>query len=188
MIRPAARTPWRRRLQAGMTLIIAMVMLVIIGFTSVAVMRGALDTDQVALGLRSQAQALQYAQAALRWCESRAWSQAPTPGVLDAASPPHWTLFGTWHGGPAYTLTRGDLAATSPGAAFPAQAPQCLSEARVLADGGTLVVTTARGLSADFSSDPAGRTRSGAVAWVQSIATPRGEQRVWRQLLAPPAP
>jgi len=172
-----------------MTLIIAMIMLVIIGFTSVAVMRNTLSTDQVAVGTRSQAQALQYAQAALRWCEMRWQAAAPTPALLDATTPPHWAVLSNWRGpsAVAYTLSRADLAATGPGIAFPAHAPQCLSELRAV-DGGTVTVTTARGASLDFSDDARGHTRSGAVVWVQSTAAAASGPRAWRQLLTPPSP
>lgn len=172
-----------------MTLIISMIMLVIIGFTSVAVMRNTLSTDQVAVGTRSQAQALQYAQAALRWCEMRWQTASPTPAVLDAAVPPHWAALSSWRGASsvAYTLSRGDLAATGPGIAFPAHAPQCLSERRVV-DGDTLTVTTARGASLDFTDDARGHTRSGAMVWLQSTAAAASGPRVWRQLLTPPSP
>ena len=185
-LRPSV--PARPAVAAGMTLIIAMVMLAVIGLASVAVLRDSLSTDQVALGVRSQSQALQYAQAALRWCERRAASGAAAPGVLPPATPAHWVVPGHWRGpsAEAYSLTRADLSAAG-GGAFPASPPQCLVEQRALADGLALVVT-ARGASLDYVEDRAGRSLNGSMVWVQSVRLPGSASRAWRQLVTPPAP
>ena len=187
----------RRGPARGMTLIIAMVMLVVIGLASVAMMRNALGSDQGATGTRSQAQALQYAQAALRWCEMRWQAGAATPAVLPAASTPHWSDPAAWRGpgAAAQALSAADLGSGA-GSRFPAVAPRCLAEERALTDG-TAIVTTARGQSLDYSEDARGHVLSGSAVWVQSISLPAApaasggdrpaRTRAWRQLLTPPA-
>ena len=55
----------------GFSLIIAMLMLAVIGLASAAIMRNATSGDQVANNNRLQTQANQYAQLALRFCESQ---------------------------------------------------------------------------------------------------------------------
>ena len=66
----------RARAQRGFSLIIAMLMLAVIGLASAAIMRNATSGDQVANNNRLQTQANQYAQLALRFCESQL-AQAP---------------------------------------------------------------------------------------------------------------
>ena len=64
------RTGTRAR-QSGVALIVALVVLVIIGLTSAAVMRGALNSDLVTNNTRVQALASQAAQVALKYCEDQ---------------------------------------------------------------------------------------------------------------------
>lgn len=197
---PRRHRPCSRAIQSGVTLIIAMVMLVIIGFAAVSMMRNALGTDQVALGVRSQAQALQYAQAALHWCEMRWQSGAPSPEVAEPAIPERWSRLSNWQGSApmARAVTRQDLSATGTGVSFPAHAPQCLMERRSLPDGQAVVVT-ARGMSLDYGEDARGRVQSGSAVWVQSVTllpaaapgasapVPASGPRAWRQLVTPPS-
>ena len=175
----------------GVTLVIAMLILVVIGLVSVAIMRSALGSDQAASGVRAQVQALQYAQAALRWCERRAVQDAGAADsiVLPPATPPRWTAWATWQGPDAVarTLSRSELAGDGPSAAFPAHAPQCLVERQDAPGGGWLVVT-ARGASLDEADDAAGRPAAGARVWVQSFLAPSGRRLAWRQLVTPPTP
>jgi Tfp pilus assembly protein PilX len=57
--------------QRGVTLIIALIMVIIIGLTSAAAMRGATSSEKVVNNIRMQNLAQQYAEAALRYCESQ---------------------------------------------------------------------------------------------------------------------
>ena len=220
---PGARASRAARVRAGLAaagaqgfaLIFALLMLVAIGLCAAAIMRNVTGGDQVATNSRLQAQAGQYAQLALRWCEmqlalaSAVRSVAPLP----AATPPAWTAQRNWTTGgadAAHTLTAADIG--SP--VLPRSAPQCLLEATALQH---VYTVTARGFSPDFSADAStGATRSGGVAWVQAMvyadaadaapggagtdpaqgaAAPAGcvgdcglrvRQRVWQQLLTPP--
>jgi Tfp pilus assembly protein PilX len=157
------------RRQRGITLIIAMVMLVIIGFISVAVMRNATSSDQVATNNRVQTQANQFAQLALVFCENQitATGAAKVLTVVDPApATAAWTLKPNWVGGgtnPAYTLTATNVNSTIK----PARMPQCLVE-KSPDPSGALYTVTARGFSDDFRDNAAAATISGSVVWLQS--------------------
>ena len=202
-----ARRVTRRRAGArGFSLIIAMLMLAVIGLASAAIMRNATSGDQVANNNRLQTQANQYAQFALRFCETQ-MAQAPgdrSVALLPVASPPAWTVQRNWtrSGSGAHTLAAREIGS----ATQPRVAPQCLMEATVVPD---VYTVTARGFSADFKADPGtGATRSGSAVWLQATIYAEGEggasgdgasanaaaasgpltirQRLWQQLLTPP--
>ena len=174
-----------------------MLMLAAIGLASAAIMRNATSADQVANNSRLQTQALQYAQVALRFCESQLALAAPSRSVTlqPAAAPPAWTVPADWRGrGAAHRLTAAEIG--SP--ARPRVLPQCLMEATTLPD---LYTVTARGFSADYLADPVtGLTRNGSTVWLQATIHAPGEgapadapagaltlqERVWQQLLTPP--
>jgi type IV pilus assembly protein PilX len=172
------RTPASRHSQnSGVVLIVVMVMLVIIGFMSVAVMRGAMNSDQISNNNRAQIQASEAAQLALRFCEAEIIKGTSTL-ITIAASPvtaakptaqPLWKSKDLW-------------TSTTPGSAveIPADAlktsnmsnilkrPQCLAE---YADATVTspIVLTARGFSADYSENSTtNKITSGSVVWLQS--------------------
>jgi hypothetical protein len=177
----------------GFALVVAMLMLAIIGLASAVIMRNAVSAGQVATGNRQQAQADQYAQLALRFCQ---WQLAGAPAsrvaaLLPAADPPAWSLQRPWtNAGPgrAHTLAANEIGGTLQ----PRVAPQCLMEA---AGPSGLYTITARGFSADFRADPiTGATRSGCVVWLQATIQADGSaagllairRRAWQRLLTPP--
>ena len=199
-----ARAPTR-----GFSLIIAMLMLAVIGLASAAIMRNATSGDQVANSNRLQTQANQYAQLALRFCESQLAlaSSMRSVALLPAATPAAWTVQGNWsgtHPDVAHTLVAAEIGS----AVLPRVAPQCVMEATAVPNVYTL---TARGFSADFKADPGtGATRNGSIVWLQATiyAEAAGgvagaeapaavanvaltsaltvRQRLWQQLLTPP--
>lgn len=160
--------PDMHRPSRGISLIIAMLMLVIIGIMSVAVMRSVTSTDQVATGNRVQTQANQAAQMALRFCEDQLGRPMKKITVYAPATPAAWTIKANWtQGGTsmAYTLQPGDI--QGGGANFPPVAPQCLAE--VSPDNTAIYTVTARGFSPDFRADSGTyATLSGSVIWLQS--------------------
>jgi Tfp pilus assembly protein PilX len=98
-----------RRVQGGVSLIIVLIMLVIIGLTSAAAMRSATSAEKVTNSVRLQNLAQQYAEAALRYCEAQLALPAPV-ATLDAANivttysgdpnpPVAWQNTQTWGGG-----------------------------------------------------------------------------------------
>jgi type II secretory pathway pseudopilin PulG len=204
---PARASRVTRARARGFSLIVAMLMLAVIGLASAAIMRNAVSGDQVANNTRLQAQASQYAQLALRFCQSQL-TLPPASRVarlLPAATPPAWTVRRNWGGAsgdPAHTLSPAEIGAS----VQPRVAPQCLAEATNLARTYTV---TARGFSADFKADPStGATRTGSAVWVQATIYADGEpgatgaapaavgtvpagpllvrQRTWQQLITPP--
>jgi type IV pilus assembly protein PilX len=155
--------------QRGITLIIAMLMLVVIGIMSVAIMRNATSSDQVANNSRLQAQANQAAQMAIRFCEDQlqAWatnSGSKVPPISTQPIPAAWTVKANWMpSGKAYTLAKADVGGGDVN--FPTVAPQCVSE---VTGNSTIFTITARGFSNDYRADSNGATTSGAVVWLQS--------------------
>jgi type IV pilus assembly protein PilX len=192
LARPAARA-------RGFSLIIAMLMLAVIGLASAAIMRNATSGDQVANNNRLQTQANQYAQLALRFCESQlalAPSSRSVP-LLPLATPAAWTAQASWTGtNAAHTLVAAEIGS----ATLPRVAPQCVMETTALPN---VFTVTARGFSADFKADPGtGATRAGSAVWLQATLYAEGDagaaanvatagpltvrQRLWQQLLTPP--
>ncbi len=179
-----------RRVGRGVSLILSMLMLVLVGLASTAIMRNAISGGQVATNGRLLLQAHQFAQVALRFCERQLTlpPAARAITVVDARATPAWTLPAAWVDGSgmlAHVLAADDN--SSP--IRPDVAPRCLVEATALPD---VFTVTARGFSADFTADPAsGRARSGAAVWLQSTVQladdgARISQRVWQQWLTPP--
>ena len=92
----------------GVSLIIVLVMLAVIGLVSAAAMRSATSNEMVARNFRYQLLAQQQAEAALRFCErqlllpeeQRVVSlRAIAPSVMDP--PAGWTLPTSWNGNAA---------------------------------------------------------------------------------------
>ena len=184
-----------------------MLLLAVIGLVSAAIMRNAVSGEQAATGNRLQTQASQYAQLALRFCESQLAQPAATRVVAlrPVATPATWTSQRHWtssDANAAHTLAAGEIGS----AVQPAIAPQCLVEATAVAD---VYTVTARGFSADFRADPTtGATRTGSAVWLQATIYATGasapssassaaadvatasplivRQRRWQQLLTPP--
>ncbi len=202
-----ARVPRARLRTRGFSLIIAMLLLAVVGLVAAAVMRNAVSGEQAANGNRLQTQAGQYAQLALRFCETQLAlpASARVVALQPAATPAAWSAQRSWStegSSAAHVLAAGEIGGTLQ----PRVAPQCLMEATAAPD---VYTVTARGFSADFKADPAtGATRAGSAMWLQATiyaeadpAAPGGgvaaaaapgaaaltvRQRTWQQLLTPP--
>lgn len=158
-----------------MTLIIALVMLVVIGLASAAVMRSALTSDVVSNNARVHTLAQQAAQLALRFCEtqiereSKDWVGGFT---IHAASPgaPYWQSLLTWQGGSGVSAINVPNAVLGSGdSSFkPSTAPQCLAEWTDSVPGVSTIIVTARGFSPDYAQSDDGRQTAGSVVWLQS--------------------
>lgn len=164
----------RTRSQQGVALIVALVMLVVIGFTSIAIMRGSLNSDMVANNARVQNFAMQAAQLGLRYCESQIdLPEADRDIVLNpapatAATDYLWENFDHWFGASVKAVVvPDDVLKSADSSIVPNAKPQCLVEATGIA-GGQSYYVTARGFSPDFSADSKGRTKTGSVVWLQS--------------------
>lgn len=185
--------------QKGISLIIVLLLLVVIGLTAASAMRGATSSQQVTNNVRMDIVAQQYAEAALRYCESQLQipdsNVAPLPvrvnslraaviPVVDMTIDPP-PLGGAWEDRVSWTgavnagaaaATRTVLDASQYSSAIssylPAKAPECVVEIQTLGIAPatfTVTVVTARGFSPDYRADNAGDTISGSVVWLQSI-------------------
>ena len=158
--------------QRGVTLIIALIMLVIIGLASVSVMRSSLNTDMVANNSRVQMLAMQAAQIGLQYCEQEV--QKTVSGVPIKAAPAAgsewWKTFSNWHGsGAVATTVPLSAMASSTSSTVPSIRPQCLAEKSNAFGTSNVLIVTARGFSPDYTRDSSGRTTGGSVVWLQSI-------------------
>lgn len=180
-----------RARQAGVSLIIVLIMLVIIGLTSASAIRNATSGEKVTNNIRLQNLAQQYAEAALRYCETQiALADASRVNTLknanvfnsDAAGQPiatnypagGWLLTQTWLGGGGASASKTlvpQLQIESTDSSFkPKKLPECVAEIQQLPDTNRAYVITARGFSPDYTADSTtGNTTSGSVVWLQSI-------------------
>lgn len=168
-----------RSRQRGISLIMTMIMLVIIGFTAAAAMRGSQSTEKVVNNLRSEALAQQYAEAALRVCEAEMLKptadrplklQDANVAVIVVGGATGWEQPVTWTGSGRYEIPESQLK-TSDSSFVPPTLPQCQVEKQVLPDGvGRATVVTARGFSPDYKADASGNTIAGSVVWLQSMS------------------
>lgn len=171
--------------QIGMSLIVVMIMLVIIGLVSAAAMRSATSGEKLANNIRVQNLAQQYAEAALRYCEaelrkadaSRVSTLAESNIITVAVGgSTGWEQTASWlqsTGGAAASRTTLPLSSikSSDSSFSPTTLPQCIVEKQTMADANVAYVVTARGFSPDYSADSTtGKTLSGSVVWLQSIS------------------
>lgn len=171
--------------QVGVSLIIVLIMLVIIGLTSAAAMRNATSGEKVSNNIRLQNLAQQYAEAALRYCEAEmlkvdadrvatlveANISTTVLGTADAAT--GWGQAVSWTGAGGITATKTTLPegrVKSQDSSFrPSRLPECVVERQGLADGSLAYVITARGFSPGYTADAvSGVTTAGSVVWLQS--------------------
>jgi Tfp pilus assembly protein PilX len=158
------------RSQRGVSLIIAMLMLVIIGLVSAAVIRNATSADRAVTNNRVQTQASQFAQLALRFCEDQVQLSTSHNQVANftVTTPPTgttaWTVKDNWFNAKiTYTLTSSDITST----VQPAHYPQCIAE--TAASPLSTYTVTARGFSDDWAEDATSHaTTKGSVVWLQS--------------------
>jgi len=202
--------------QRGVSLLIMLIMLVVIGLTSAASLRSASSNERISNNFRMHALAEQYAEAALRYCETQLTlaDRVRVDSLKDVslmaftgAAYPAWANPLTWTGvgGASASLTRmpGALVASADSAFKPAQLPQCaverlsipLTPNGVPAVAADAYVITARGFSTDYSASPQGASLTGSVVWLQSIVSVRRgaaaeagalADRVWRRIINPP--
>ena len=171
-----------RRGSRGVSLIIVLIMMIIIGITAATAMRSATSEQRATNNMRVETSALQYAEAALRYCENQMRkNSADRVSTLQSANlytstGPGPTTSG-WEDSLTWTGTTGRSSASrttvpvgviqdSADTVLPTVRPQCVVENMT----GYGMVITARGFSPDYVADGStGYTTSGAVVWLQSI-------------------
>lgn len=200
----------------GASLIIVLVLLVVIGLTSAASLRKASSNERVSHNVRMHWLAEQYAEAALRYCQSQllladaqrvSSLQESVLIPINATAVPGWANPQTWSGsgGAFASLTSVAQAfVESLDSAFaPQMLPQCVVERQALpllqngaaVGNADVYVITARGFSPDYREIRPG-LRSGAVVWLQCrLSVQRAApgdagtlaDRVWMRIINPPA-
>jgi type IV pilus assembly protein PilX len=184
--------------QRGISLIIVLILVVVIGLTASSAMRSATSSQRVTNNLRMEGMAQQYAEAALRFCEAQmaipdpAVAVAPRVGTLlnatipvvdiTAGMQPAWLNTVSWTSAaataqvaatPHAAATRTTLVAGQISSGIstyvPATLPECIVERQTLPGPFAVVVVTARGFSTDYQKDVNGRTTNGSVVWLQTI-------------------
>ena len=210
-----SRIQLRLARRQGASLIIVLVMLVVIGLTSAASLRNASSNERVSHNFRMHWLAEQYAEAALRYCQSqllladaqRVSSLQEAALMPISASAPGWANPQTWSGsGGAFaslTSVAQSFIESSDSAFVPQRLPQCVVERQALpllqngvsVGSADVYVITARGFSPDYRESLPG-ARSGAVVWLQCrLSVQRAApgdagtlaDRVWMRIINPPA-
>lgn len=173
---PHRSSPSAQR-EAGVVLIVVMVLLVAVTFMSISVMRSTLSSDLITNNNRTQTLAMEMAQLALRFCEADVASDkatlfTDTPVIqpkVAANTQMAWQKKDSWEG-TGSTLVAKELSEDNLKSAntpfVPGKRPQCLAEYDPNADG--VVVMTARGFSPDYKSDSNDKISAGSVVWLQS--------------------
>lgn len=169
--------------QRGVSLVIVLIMLGVIALMSAATLRNASSNERVSNNFRMQVLAQQYAEAALRYCETQLTLadaarvetlREANLAVSSGTTSPAWQQRATWTGAGAGGGVRAsrtsvpEAAVVSSGGAFkPGQLPECVAEKQAL-EGGAVYVVTARGFSPDYTADARGFTATGSVLWLQT--------------------
>lgn len=174
------------RYQAGVVLIMALIMLVIISLLATFSIRNAVSTEAISGNVRTTQLATEAAEMALRYCEDGvAQSFAPTPTfiispVLAYSTTPKWKNLANWDGSTSLTGSVPTYLAVIPtsvlgGTASFKRPPECMVERMtvvnstgVLSTTSTFVIT-ARGFGPEVDVADANRNKPiGSEAWMQS--------------------
>lgn len=176
-------SPAKRRASRGVSLIIVLIMMIIIGITAATAMRSATSEQRATNNQRVEATALQYAEAALRYCENEMkknsplrvsslrtaniyTSTGPGPSTSGWEDPATWTGSGGRASASRTTVLDSTIQDSATQTDLPTKSPECVVENMT----GYGVVITARGFSPDYHADGSGYTDRGAVVWLQSIS------------------
>ncbi|RTL30115.1 MAG: hypothetical protein EKK47_11360 [Burkholderiales bacterium] len=167
------RTNPNQSKQQGVTLLVVMVMLVVIGLVSVSAMRRAASADLVANNSRLEQLAKQSAEAGLRYCEAQIDTASTKLTIQSAQKPPAlpmWQTLSNWSSSNiAVTVPTDFMKSADAAMVTPKQLPQCMAEYSPLDN--NIVIITSRGFSPDYSAMKNGETQSGSVIWLQSIVS-----------------
>lgn len=178
-MKPLPRTSTGKKANRGISLIIVLIMMIIIGITASTAMRSATSEQRVTNNFRMEGTAQQYAEAALRYCEwnfslataarpEAALQTANVTGTTTAASA--WETAANWAAGSAILVTVPAARISDGNTPVPGTLPQCLAELQTMGNPAfTVTVITARGFSPDYVANADGTTKQGAVVWLQSF-------------------
>ena len=166
--------------ERGITLVVVLILMGVIGLTAAAAMRSAITQEKVVNNLRADFAAQTQAEQALRYCEAEVLKLSkdrvlPFQKIEDLPALPwadlNWTKATGWVAPAAATPQWAYLALDAslvPSGGAPS--PQCLVERlRVNASDEHTLVITARGYSADYRAGSGGTGASGSTVWLQSF-------------------
>lgn len=176
-------TPMRMHSKSrGISLIIVLIMLIIIGISASSAMRSATSEQRVTNNARMEGTAQQYAEAALRYCEGqfalatalRAEARLQTANIVATPSvannPSAWENAANWAAASVILVTVPQEVVSDGNTTVPGTLPQCLAELQTMGNPTfTVTVITARGFSPDYVANADGTTKQGTVVWLQSI-------------------
>lgn len=170
-----------RHLNRGVSLIIVLIMMIIIGITAATAMRNATSESRATNNMRMESIASQFSEAALRYCENELKKDTATRVSTLQNANIVTTSFGPatsgWQDTATWTGTTGRSSASrttvldatiqdTSDTVLPTKKPECVVENM----SGYGIVITARGFSPNYAADGSGNTTSGAVVWLQSIS------------------
>lgn len=164
----------------GIVLLLVLVMLVVLSGAAGWAAKAALSGEQVANNLRMNANAQEWAELALRYCEDGVMAKdipliiLPLPlGASSGTMPKAWSTLGNWTAAPRQTNSVPAAQLQDAFGAVPATAPVCMIEEMRLVPIDTQnlqgFLITARGFSQDYQEASDGAITSGTDAWVQSM-------------------
>ena len=174
------RAPLQVGGQRGVVLIICLMFLLLISITAAVSVRGATSSEAVANNSRTQALAMQAAEAALGYCEKlfnefakNGIGQAP-PAAPVGGAPYTWQTLANWDGAGTQANVQvvpfGDSASGEVKRYF-RRSPECIAQYYMVGKTDTAVIT-ARGFGPDVAEVNAARSApKGAEVWLQSILT-----------------
>ena len=191
-------------------LVVCLVFLLVISLTAAVTVRRATSSDAVAANARTQALALQAAEAGLLYCERllmRPEAPAAPPEEVSMAAPVNvavnvpadapakadepflWEALQNWDGaGSAARVREVPFADSSAGGAnrYFKRPPECMAQYRQ-ADNTATAVITARGFGPEVAQADSSRSAPrGAEIWLQTVvelpSAGRPGNRAWRQV------
>ncbi|CAN5489316.1 hypothetical protein BH11PSE7_BH11PSE7_01670 [soil metagenome] len=166
--------------ERGIVLIICLLFLLLISITAAVSVRGASSSEAVANNSRTQALAMQAAEAALGYCEKLVTDFAKNgTGLAPPAAPVGgaaftWESLANWDGAGTSANVQivpfADSQSTSSARYFK-RAPECMAQYYLVGKKDTAIVT-ARGFGPDVAAvDSARSVPKGAEVWLQSVLT-----------------
>ncbi len=186
LMRPTSTFSQRNRLapnQAGVVLIIALILLAVVSLLVAMTLRSAISTETVSGNVRTTSLATQAAEVALRYCEeatiqiaSGTVTFSSVPTLLAYSVTPLWSDTANWDkpASAAFVLPVAALSQSGLGTTFK-RPPECMVERMPISDSSAVVTTTstyvitARGFGPEVLAADSVRSRpSGSEVWLQS--------------------
>jgi len=166
--------------ERGVVLIICLMFLLLISITAAVSVRGASSSEAVANNSRTQALAMQAAEAALGHCEKlvtdfvkNGTGTAPSAAPVGGA-PYTWQSLANWDGtGTLANVQVVSFADSQSGSStrYFKRSPECMAQYYLVGTTNTAIVT-ARGFGPDVAAaDNARSAPKGAEVWLQSVLT-----------------